>query len=131
MTTKEHEMFLGIAESGARERLGRMALVIDDSSMSMTAARLRELVPTFCVMSLGEIVDALAAHELGALSEGTDEPDSAARLLVGLDITRVPVDDTMLFAENLLHSKACGTVYVMTPEQFSKFDGSLFDFVVR
>jgi len=118
-------------EDGGRERFGRLALVVDHSGMSMAAARLRELVPTFCVSSLGEIVDALMAHEQGAWSQGPQAAEAGPGALMGLDISGVPLDDTRLFATNLLGSHATGTVYVMTSAQFELFDPSLFDFVVR
>jgi len=126
--------FFSDAASGGLGKLGRLALVVEDSGMSMAAARLRQLVPTVCVSSLGEIVEALAAHELGSLppaDEGQDRDARSAGLLIGLDISTIPHDQVELFAGNLLYSRASGTVYVMTPAQFGLFDPGLFDYVVR
>lgn len=119
------------AEGLERGRFGRLALVADHSGMSMAAARLRELVPTFCVSSLGEVVDALLAHERGSWAQEQQATEPGPGALVGLDISGIPLDETRLFAANLLGSHATGTVYVMTSAQFELFDPSLFDFVVR
>ncbi len=131
MSERGESMLLKLAEGVESGRFGRLALVVEHSGMSMAAARLRELVPTFGVSSLVEIVDALLAHERGACVQEAEAAEPGPGMLVGLDISGVSLDDTKLFAGNLLSSRATGTVYVMTPAQFSLFDSSLFDFVVR
>ena len=80
--------------------------------------------------SLGSVVEALAKHEMGALSDDPAHQEAAAELLVGIDITQMPTADAMLLAEGLRHSRACGAVFLMTEAQFSLFDRALFHFVL-
>jgi hypothetical protein len=124
------EMLARLARSPAKG-FGRLALVVENSSLSMTAARLRELVPTFCVSSLAEVMNALSAHGRDEDSKGTISEITTTQALVGLDITGISEEEVEQFAHNLPASQKTGTVYVMTPTQFDFFNASLFDFVVR
>lgn len=125
------EKILQLVQNRSPEQRGRMVLVVSDSALSMTATRLRELVPTFGVSSMSELVGALDVHARGqwASTNGGEEQDT--HLLVGLDISRIPSEETVLLVDNLALAGVPGTVYVMTPEQFSLFNPSFFDFVVR
>jgi hypothetical protein len=51
--------------------------------------------------------------------------------VTALDLTRLPLEDTALFASGLKTASHLGEVYVLTPEQFELFDEGTFDFVVR
>lgn len=124
-------MLAGIAESGPTKRFQRLALVVANSSASYAAAELRKMVETFVVESLPELRVALTAHFVKQHSaEEINERDRFGQFLA-VDITRLPFEDTRLFASGFGSVCEQGTVYVLTPQQFSVFEDGVFDFVVR
>jgi len=126
-----YEMLRCVAKVDMPRDFGRLALVLESSSTSMTAARLRQLVPTFCVHTVRESVSALSEHHRQSGDPRMVPEDLTTQMLVGLDITGMKQQEVEEFAKYLPSAQATGTVYVMTPAQFVFFDPSFFDFVVR
>jgi hypothetical protein len=115
-------------ESAETTAGGRMAVVIDGTSHGISVDSITERVPTAQAESLRDVVEALQAHHLGGLS-GEQGHDS--ELLLCVDITELATADTILLAEGLSHSRACGVILAMTAAQLSLFDRALFGFVLE
>ena len=124
-------MMLSLATAGPTSRMQRLALVVHDSQTSSTAAALRLAVPTFSVTTLSELRSALTQHYKQQLMADDSEAPSLQRNSVGLDLTRLSVEEIELFAANLQRTTNLGVVYVVTPKQFDIFEPGVFDFVVR
>ena len=124
------KMFGGVAASGPTKRLRRLALVVANSSASYAAAELRGVVETFVVETLGELRAALTAQFLKQYDEDAGKYDRFGSFLA-IDITRLPIEDTLLFASEFGGTSQLGLVMVLTPQQFLAFEDGVFDFVVR
>ena len=117
-----------VTESAATTADGRMAVVIDGREHGISFSSITERIPTIQAESLRDVVEALQAHHFGTLS-GEDEHNSD--LLLCVDITELAAADTILLAEGLSYSRACGVILAMTAAQFSLFDRALFGFVLE
>ncbi len=109
---------------------GRMAVVVKDPRGEAAAEKLVSVVPTVVATTLSCVVETLAKHEVGAMMDDQASQEAGGELLVGVDIRQLPTADTMLLAEGLRHSRACGAVFVMSEGQFALFDRALFHFVL-
>ena len=127
----EGSMLGGIAANGPTKRFRRLALVVANSSASYAAAELRNVVETFVVETLAELRVALTAHFVKQHdSVGSQERGRFDRF-IAVDMTRLPFEDTRLFAAGCGGTSQLGLVYVLTPQQFELFEDGVFDFVVR
>jgi hypothetical protein len=124
-------MLGGIAVSGPTKRFQRLALVVANSSASYAVAELRRMVETFVVETLSELRVALTAHFIKQHNPETGHEADRFGSFLAVDITRLPFEDTRLFASEFGSVCQQGTVYVLTPQQFSLFEDGVFDFVVR
>lgn len=120
-----------IAVSGPTKRFQRLALVVTNSSASYAAAELRKMVETFVVETLPELRVALTAHFVKQHKVEESHARDRFESFLAVDIARLSLEDTRLFASGLGSVCEQGTVYVLTPQQFSLFEDGVFDFVVR
>lgn len=111
--------------------LKRLALVVRDARASYAVAALRDRVPMFSVETLSELRAALSLQMNWYSESEVSEEIGARESVAGVDITRLPIDDTKLFASHLRSTSQCGLVYVVTPEQVELFEEGTFDFIVR
>lgn len=110
---------------------GRMAVVLDGCADGVDINSITERIPTTNAEDLGDVVEALQAHEMGDLSGEQASQEAAAELLMCVDISQLATADAILLAEGLRHSRACGVILAMTAAQFSLFDCALFGFVLK
>ena len=129
VVTRER-MILGVASQGPSKHIKRLALVVEDSRASHAVAALRGMIETFVVETLSEVRAALT-QQFVRQHESDQNPGKDGDLgFVGIDITRLPLADTELFASALRSTYQVGVVYVMTRAQLNTFEQGTFDFVV-
>jgi hypothetical protein len=125
------KMLVEVAASGTRALLRRIALVVRDSRASYAATALRGRIPMFSVESLAELRAALSLQMNWQLEGEDNAAEGSSEGVAGVDITRMALDDTRLFASHLGSTSQSGLVYVVTPDQIELFEAGTFDFVVR
>jgi hypothetical protein len=125
------QVLIGVASEGPTKYLKRLALVVRDSRASHAVAALRASVDTFAIASLSELRLALTEQHVYHEESQTWGKNLKESAVTALDLTRLPLEDTALFASGLKTASHLGEVYVLTPDQFELFEEGTFDFVVR
>lgn len=124
-------MLLSVAAGGPTNHVKRLALVVADSRTSYAVAALRDLIETYVVENLEELRVVLATQFERQYDSDTNSGGGAYAGFVGIDISRLSLVDTELFASALQARYQTAVVYVVTSEQIDLFDNGTFDFVVR
>lgn len=124
------QVLLGLTAQGPKY-LKRLALVVRDSRASHAVAALRASVDTFAIATLAELRLALTGVYVDQEESQTHGESPKKSPVTAFDLTRLPLEDTALFASGFLNASYLGEVYVLTPEQFELFEEGTFNFVVR
>jgi hypothetical protein len=124
-------MLLSVAAGGPTNHVKRLALVVTDSRASYAVAALRDLIETYVVDDLEELRAVLATQFQRQYETDVNPGGGAYAGFVGIDISRMSLADTELFASALQARYQTAVVYVVTSGQLDLFDNGTFDVVVR